>query len=69
MSAGAHPAVARLGEAGERRRVPDLLAVAVAFALAAASFLHFGVTARGFISAIFVILLGPAVYSITESLH
>jgi prepilin signal peptidase PulO-like enzyme (type II secretory pathway) len=39
------------------RQVPELLAICVAFGLAAASFLHFGVTARGFISAIFVVVL------------
>ena len=39
------------------RQVPELLAIGVAFALAAGSFLHFGVTARGFISAIFVVVL------------
>lgn len=37
--------------------LPPVLTAAVAFALAAASFLHFGVTARGFISALFVIVL------------
>jgi leader peptidase (prepilin peptidase)/N-methyltransferase len=41
----------------ERRHVPELLAIAVAFGLAAASFLHFGVGARGFISALFVVVL------------
>jgi leader peptidase (prepilin peptidase)/N-methyltransferase len=44
-------------EAQQRSSVRDLIAVAVAFGLAAASFLHFGVTARGFISALFVIVL------------
>jgi prepilin signal peptidase PulO-like enzyme (type II secretory pathway) len=39
------------------RHVPELLAIGVGFGLAAASFLHFGVTARGFISAIFVVVL------------
>ena len=38
-------------------RVPDVLAIGVAFALAAGSFLHFGVTARAFISALFVVVL------------
>jgi leader peptidase (prepilin peptidase)/N-methyltransferase len=37
--------------------VPDLLAIAVAFGLAAACFLHFGVTARAFVSALFVVVL------------
>jgi leader peptidase (prepilin peptidase) / N-methyltransferase len=37
--------------------VADLLTVAVAFGLAAASFLHFGVTARAFVSAIFLVVL------------
>jgi prepilin signal peptidase PulO-like enzyme (type II secretory pathway) len=44
-------------DAAPRRHVPELLAIAVAFALAAASFLHFGVGARGFISALFVVVL------------
>jgi leader peptidase (prepilin peptidase)/N-methyltransferase len=42
---------------GEKTEVPQVLAAAVAFALAAASFLHFGVTARGFIAALFTIVL------------
>jgi leader peptidase (prepilin peptidase)/N-methyltransferase len=42
---------------GETSAAPQVVAAAVAFALAAASFLHFGVTARGFISALFVIVL------------
>jgi leader peptidase (prepilin peptidase)/N-methyltransferase len=54
MSAEAHPS---MPEAQQRSSVRDLIAVAVAFGLAAASFLHFGVTARGFISALFVIVL------------
>ncbi|MDX6505860.1 MAG: leader peptidase (prepilin peptidase) / N-methyltransferase [Gaiellaceae bacterium] len=37
--------------------VPDLLSIGVAFALAAACFFHFGVTARAFISALFVVAL------------
>jgi prepilin signal peptidase PulO-like enzyme (type II secretory pathway) len=37
--------------------LPQVVAAAVAFGLAAACFLHFGVTARGFISALFVIIL------------
>jgi leader peptidase (prepilin peptidase)/N-methyltransferase len=41
----------------EKTEVPQVLAAAVAFALAAASFLHFGVTARGFIAALFTIVL------------
>jgi leader peptidase (prepilin peptidase)/N-methyltransferase len=39
------------------RRVPEVVTAAVAFALAAACFLHFGVTARAFVSALFVIAL------------
>jgi leader peptidase (prepilin peptidase)/N-methyltransferase len=58
MSAEAHqPVTPSLPEAGQTTSVPDVLAVGVAFGLAAASFLHFGVTARGFISALFVIVL------------
>lgn len=41
----------------ELRAVPQVLTAGVAFALAAAAFLHFGVTARGFISALFVVVL------------
>jgi leader peptidase (prepilin peptidase) / N-methyltransferase len=37
--------------------VPDLLSVGVAFGLAAACFVDFGVTARAFISALFVVIL------------
>jgi prepilin signal peptidase PulO-like enzyme (type II secretory pathway) len=48
--AGATPAI------GERR-VPEVLTAAIAFFLAAACFLHFGVTARAFVSALFVIVL------------
>jgi leader peptidase (prepilin peptidase)/N-methyltransferase len=48
--AGATPAI------GERR-VPEVLTAGVAFVLAATCFLHFGVTAHGFISALFVIVL------------
>lgn len=58
MSAEAHqPVTPSMPEAGQTTSVPDVLAVGVAFGLAAASFLHFGVTARGFISALFVIVL------------
>jgi leader peptidase (prepilin peptidase)/N-methyltransferase len=39
------------------RRIPEPLTAAVAFALAAAAFLHFGVTARAFVSAVFLIFL------------
>jgi leader peptidase (prepilin peptidase)/N-methyltransferase len=42
---------------GEKTAVPEILTAAVAFALAAASFLHFGVTARGFIAALFTVVL------------
>jgi leader peptidase (prepilin peptidase)/N-methyltransferase len=41
----------------EKTAVPEILTAAVAFALAAASFLHFGVTARGFIAALFTVVL------------
>ena len=37
--------------------MPEVVTAAVAFALAAACFLHFGVTARAFVSALFVIAL------------
>ena len=58
MSAEAHqPVTPSMPEARQTTSVPDVLAVGVAFGLAAASFLHFGVTARGFISALFVIVL------------
>lgn len=57
MSADASAPVPAATEAVEKRHVPELLAIAVAFGLAAASFLHFGVGARGFISAIFVVVL------------
>jgi leader peptidase (prepilin peptidase)/N-methyltransferase len=58
MSAEAHqPVTPPMPEARQTMSVPDVLAVAVAFGLAAASFLHFGVTARGFIAALFVIVL------------
>ena len=39
------------------RRVPELVSVPIAFFLAAACFVHFGVTAEAFISAIFVVVL------------
>jgi leader peptidase (prepilin peptidase) / N-methyltransferase len=58
MSAEAHqPVTPSMPEARQATSVPDVLAIGVAFGLAAASFLHFGVTARGFISALFVIVL------------
>lgn len=57
MSADATTPAPVTTNAVSNRHVPELLAIAVAFALAAASFLHFGVTARGFISAIFVVVL------------
>ncbi len=56
MSAEAQNLPLATARAGTRR-VPDLLATAVAFALTAACFLHFGVTARGFVSAFFVVVL------------
>jgi leader peptidase (prepilin peptidase) / N-methyltransferase len=40
-----------------RTHVPDLLSVGVAFGLAAACFVDFGVTARAFVSALFVVIL------------
>lgn len=46
-----------LTEAVGERRVPDVVTAAIAFALAAACFLHFGVTARAFVAALFVIVL------------
>lgn len=57
MTAEATTPVPVTANAVPRRHVPELLAIAVAFALAAASFLHFGVGARGFISALFVVVL------------
>jgi leader peptidase (prepilin peptidase) / N-methyltransferase len=57
MSAEAPGSLAQPVEEDERTAVPQVLAAAVAFALAAASFLHFGVTARGFISALFTVVL------------
>ena len=57
MSAEATTPVPVTADAVPRRHVPELLAIGVAFALAAASFLHFGVGARGFISALFVVVL------------
>ena len=43
--------------ASHTRRVPDILAIGVAFALTVACFLHFGVTARAFVAALFVVVL------------
>lgn len=57
MSADASTPVRATPKPVSGRHVPELLAIGVAFGLAAASFLHFGVTARGFISAIFVVVL------------
>ena len=57
MSADASTPVRATAKPVSGRHVPELLAIGVAFGLAAASFLHFGVTARGFISAIFVVVL------------
>jgi prepilin signal peptidase PulO-like enzyme (type II secretory pathway) len=57
VSAEATTPVPVTADAAPRRHVPELLAIAVAFALAAASFLHFGVGARGYISALFVVVL------------
>ena len=57
MSAEAPGSLVQPVEERENAAVPQVLAAAVAFVLAAASFLHFGVTARGFISALFVIVL------------
>lgn len=51
------PTVASSTPAIGQRRVPEVLTAAVAFALAAACFLHFAVTARGFVAAFFVIVL------------
>jgi prepilin signal peptidase PulO-like enzyme (type II secretory pathway) len=55
VNAEATQPVATTGFRG--RRVPDLLALGVGFGLAAACFLHFGVSARAFISAVFVVAL------------
>jgi leader peptidase (prepilin peptidase)/N-methyltransferase len=57
VSADASTPVRATAKPVSGRHVPELLAIGVAFGLAAASFLHFGVTARGFISAIFVVVL------------
>ena len=57
MSAEAPGSLVQPVEERENAAVPQILAAAVAFALAAASFLHFGVTARGFISALFTVVL------------
>jgi leader peptidase (prepilin peptidase) / N-methyltransferase len=57
VSAEAHQPVVGPPRAIGERHVPEVLTAAVAFALAAACFLHFGVTARAFISALFVIVL------------
>ena len=57
MSAEAPGSMVQPVEERENDVVPQVLAAAVAFALAAAAFLHFGVTARGFISALFLIVL------------
>lgn len=58
MSAEAPQHVAApMPEREERTALSQVLAAGVAFALAAACFLHFGVSARGFVSAFFVIVL------------
>ena len=57
MSAEAPGSLVQPVEKRENAAVPEVLTAAVAFALAAASFLHFGVTARGFISALFTVVL------------
>jgi leader peptidase (prepilin peptidase) / N-methyltransferase len=57
VSAEAPGSLVQPVEERENAAVPQVLAAAVAFALAAASFLHFGVTARGFISALFTVVL------------
>ncbi len=57
MSVEAPQPVAAVPDREQHAEVPQVLTAAVAFALAAASFLHFGVTARGFISALFVFVL------------
>jgi prepilin signal peptidase PulO-like enzyme (type II secretory pathway) len=51
------PVITQVPDQEEQLALRQIVAAAVAFALAAASFLHFGVTARGFISALFVIVL------------
>jgi leader peptidase (prepilin peptidase)/N-methyltransferase len=57
VSAEAPGSLAQTVREDENTAVPQVLAAAVAFVLAAASFLHFGVTARGFISALFTVVL------------
>jgi leader peptidase (prepilin peptidase)/N-methyltransferase len=57
VSAEAHRPMGGATPAIGERRVPEVLTAAVAFILAAACFLHFGVTARAFVSALFVIVL------------
>ena len=56
MSVAEQP-VSNAPVAERQRRVPELVSVPLAFVLAAACFVHFGVTAEAFISAIFVVVL------------
>ena len=51
------PVAAQVPDRDEHVALPQVLTAAIAFALAAAAFLHFGVTARGFIAALFVVVL------------
>jgi leader peptidase (prepilin peptidase)/N-methyltransferase len=51
------PVAPSMPEREERAAVPQILAAGIAFGLAAACFLHFGVTARAFVSALFVVVL------------
>ena len=52
----AEQSVANVPVAKRQRRVPELVSMPLAFLLAAACFVHFGVTAEAFISAIFSVL-------------
>jgi leader peptidase (prepilin peptidase) / N-methyltransferase len=51
------PVAALTPEREEQTALPQILTAGIAFGLAAACFLHFGVTARAFVSALFVIVL------------
>jgi len=51
------PVAAPMPEREEQGALPQILTAGIAFAVAAACFLHFGVTSRAFVSALFVIVL------------
>jgi leader peptidase (prepilin peptidase)/N-methyltransferase len=51
------PVTAPIPEREEQAALPQILTAGIAFGLAAACFLHFGVTARAFVSALFVVVL------------